>query len=45
MNTYMIIKEIGLDLYDVLCDGDLVGKFESYDDAYSFVQLLSLMRV
>ena len=40
MNNYMIIKQIGVELYDVMCDGDLIGQFENYDDAFAFVQLL-----
>lgn len=40
MNTYMIIKQIGVDLYDVICDGDLIGQFDNYEDAEAFVQLL-----
>ena len=40
MNTYMIIKQIGIELYDVICDCDLIGQFDNYEDAELFVQLL-----
>lgn len=40
MNNYMIIKQIGIDLYDVTCDGDLIGRFDNYEDAEAFVELL-----
>lgn len=40
MNDYMIIKQLGVELYDVLCDGDLIAQFYNYADADAFVKLL-----